>query len=53
MHVKLPGQDAIARQAGEQAVATRIKLPRRVVEQPFRQVAKRIAMALAVLVGTA
>ncbi|NJA59520.1 TrkA family potassium uptake protein [Streptomyces sp. NEAU-H3] len=53
MHVKLPGQDAIARQAGEQLVATRIKLPRRVVERPFRQVAKRIAMALAVLVGTA
>lgn len=51
--MKLPGQDAIARQAGEKLVATRVKLPRRMVERPFRQVAKRITMAFAVLVGTA
>ena len=52
-HVKLPGQDAIARQADEHLVTHRVKLPRKVVEHPFRQVAKRVLMALLVLVTTA
>lgn len=52
-HVKLPGQDAIARQADEHLVTHRVKLPRTVVEHPFRQVAKRLSMALLVLVATA
>ncbi|WP_459737989.1 potassium channel family protein [Streptomyces sp. E-15] len=51
--MKLPGQDAIARQAGEHLVTHRVKLPRKVVERPIRQVAKRLVMALAVLVATA
>ncbi len=51
-HVKLPGHDAIARQADEHLVTHRVKLPRTVVERPLRQVAKRVAMALLVLVGT-
>ncbi|MGW1025497.1 potassium channel family protein [Streptomyces sp. NPDC002577] len=51
--MKLPGQDAIARQADEHLVTHPVKLPRRVVERPLRQVTKRLAMALAVLVGTA
>nr|WP_202510226.1 potassium channel family protein [Streptomyces sp. SID5643] len=52
-HVKLPGQDAIARQADEHLVTHRVKLPRKVVEHPFRQVAKRLSIALLVLVVTA
>ncbi|MDH6625189.1 voltage-gated potassium channel [Streptomyces sp. LBL] len=52
-HVKLPGHDAIARQAGEHLVTHRVKLPRKVVEHPFRQVAQRLSMALLVLVATA
>jgi voltage-gated potassium channel len=52
-HVKLPGQDAIARQADEHLVTHRVKLPRKVVEHPFRQVARRLLMALLVLVATA
>ncbi|MFE9663020.1 MULTISPECIES: potassium channel family protein [unclassified Streptomyces] len=52
-HVKLPGQDAIARQADEHLVTGRIKLPKRVVERPLLQVAKRVLMALLVLVSTA
>ncbi|MGD1219216.1 TrkA family potassium uptake protein [Streptomyces krungchingensis] len=52
-HVKLPGHDAIARQAGEHLVTHRVKLPRKVVERPIRQVVKRLAMALALLVATA
>ena len=52
-HVKLPGHDAIARQADEHLVTHRAKLPRKVVERPIRQVAKRLLMALAVLVATA
>ncbi|WSQ10510.1 potassium channel family protein [Streptomyces sp. NBC_01231] len=51
--MKLPGQDAIARQADEHLVTHRVKLPRTVVEHPFRQVAKRLSMALLVLVATA
>lgn len=52
-HVKLPGHDAIARQADEHLVTHRVKLPRKVVEHPFRQVAKRVLMALLVLSATA
>ncbi|MEU2225357.1 potassium channel family protein [Streptomyces sp. NPDC018347] len=51
--MKLPGHDAIARQAGEHLVTHRVELPRKVVERPIRQVAKRLVMALAVLVATA
>lgn len=51
--MKLPGHDAIARQADEHLVTHRVKLPRKVVEHPFRQVAKRVVMALLVLVATA
>ncbi|MEU0004071.1 potassium channel family protein [Streptomyces sp. NPDC006314] len=51
--MKLPGQDAIARQAGEHLVTHRVQLPRKVVERPIRQVVKRLFMALAVLVATA
>lgn len=52
-HVKLPGQDAIARQADEHLVTHRVKLPRKVVEHPIRQVTKRLSMALVVLLATA
>ncbi|MFE0099314.1 potassium channel family protein [Streptomyces sp. NPDC059009] len=50
--MKLPGHDAIARQADEHLVTHRIQLPRRVVERPLRQVSKRLAMALFVLALT-
>ncbi|MCS0635262.1 potassium channel family protein [Streptomyces sp. LP05-1] len=43
----------MARNADEHLVASRIKLPRRIVERPLRQVAKRLLMALFVLVLTA
>jgi voltage-gated potassium channel len=52
-HVKLPGHDAIARQADEHLVTHRVNLPKKVVEHPFRQVARRVIMALLLLVGTA
>jgi voltage-gated potassium channel len=52
-HVKLPGQDAIARQADEHLVTHRVQLPPRVVERPLRQVTRRLLMALLVLVSTA
>ncbi|MET7616247.1 potassium channel family protein [Streptomyces sp. NPDC005408] len=39
----------MARRAEEQLVTSRVKLPRRVVERPMRQVAKRLLMALGVL----
>ncbi|MDA5284831.1 potassium channel family protein [Streptomyces sp. Isolate_45] len=48
-HVKLHGQDAMARGADEKLVSRRIKLPRRVVEKPLRQVGLRLLMALFVL----
>ncbi|WP_307717782.1 TrkA family potassium uptake protein [Streptomyces sp. V4I23] len=51
-HVKLPGHDAMARNADEQLITSRVKLPRRVVERPLRQVSKRLLMALMVLVIT-
>ena len=47
--MKLPGNDAIARQPDEHLVTHRIKLPQKVVEHPFRQVAKRVIMALTLL----
>nr|WP_202500290.1 potassium channel family protein [Streptomyces sp. SID5476] len=49
----MPGQDAIARKADERLVTHQVRLPRREVERPIRQVAKRLAMALFVLVATA
>ncbi|MFG2955652.1 potassium channel family protein [Streptomyces sp. NPDC048291] len=52
-HVKLPGHDAIARQADEHLATQRVKLPTKVVDRPIRQVTKRLAMALLVLVATA
>ncbi|WP_284116736.1 potassium channel family protein [Streptomyces fragilis] len=51
--MKLPGQDAIARQAGERLATYRVKLPQKEVPHPLRQVGKRLLMALAVLVATA
>ncbi|MFE5216321.1 MULTISPECIES: potassium channel family protein [unclassified Streptomyces] len=51
--MKLPGHDAIARQADEHLVTHRVKLPRKVVERPIRQVSKRLLMALGVLIATA
>ncbi|UYQ63330.1 potassium channel family protein [Streptomyces peucetius] len=47
--MKLPGHDAMARHADEHLVSGRVKLPRRIVEQPLRQVSKRLLMALTVL----
>ncbi|MCX5388318.1 TrkA family potassium uptake protein [Streptomyces sp. NBC_00083] len=51
-HVKLPGHDAMARQAGEHLITRRVQLPRRIVDRPLRQVAKRLLMALGVLILT-
>ncbi|MER5213980.1 potassium channel family protein [Streptomyces sp. NPDC002838] len=51
--MKLPGRDVIAREADEHLVMQRVKLPRKVVEHPFRQVAKRLSVALLVLAATA
>ncbi|WP_406331431.1 potassium channel family protein [Streptomyces sp. NBC_00203] len=51
--MKLPGHDAIARQADEHLVTHRVNLPKRVVERPILQVGKRLAIALLVLVVTA
>ncbi|WP_338698485.1 potassium channel family protein [Streptomyces sp. Q6] len=51
--MKLAGHDAMARQADERTATYRVKLPRRVVERPLLQVARRVVMALAVLVLTA
>ncbi|MFI6941465.1 potassium channel family protein [Streptomyces sp. NPDC050418] len=42
----------MARDADERLTNGRIRLPKRVVERPMRQVAKRLAMALSVLVTT-
>lgn len=47
--MKLPGQDAMARNADEHLITGRVKLPRRIVERPLRQVSKRLLMALVVL----
>ncbi|MFE9092794.1 potassium channel family protein [Streptomyces sp. NPDC007264] len=51
--MKLPGRDGIARRPDEHLVTRRVKLPRRIVERPLRQVAKRLTVALFVLVATA
>ncbi|MFJ6085612.1 potassium channel family protein [Streptomyces sp. NPDC092369] len=51
--MKLPGHDAIARQADEHLVLHRLKLPKKVVERPIQQVVKRLLMALLVLAATA
>ena len=51
-HVKLPGHDAMARRVDEHLVPTRILLPRRVIDRPLRQVAKRLLMAILVLAAT-
>ncbi|MGW1211654.1 potassium channel family protein [Streptomyces sp. NPDC002499] len=51
--MKLPGHDAIARQADEHLVPHRVKLPKKVVERPIQQVVKRLLMALLVLAATA
>lgn len=51
-HVKLPGHDAMARQADEQLAVSRVHLPRRTVERPLVQVTKRLLLALFVLVLT-
>lgn len=42
----------MARGADEHLVTSRVKLPRRIVERPLRQVAKRVMMALGVLALT-
>ncbi|MFC8074797.1 potassium channel family protein [Streptomyces sp. NPDC057307] len=42
----------MARHADEHLVTSRVKLPRRIVEQPLRQVSKRLLMALGVLATT-
>lgn len=47
--MKLPGQDAMAREADEKLVSRRIKLPRRIIDKPLRQVSKRLLMAMLVL----
>lgn len=51
--MKLPGDDTIARQADEHLVTYQVKLPQKVVQRPIRQVAKRLSMALLLLVLTA
>lgn len=43
----------MARQDDEKVVTRQVKLPKRVVERPLRQVAGRLLMALTVLVATA
>ncbi|WP_338677828.1 potassium channel family protein [Streptomyces sp. SCSIO 30461] len=42
----------MARQADEQLVTTRVRMPRRVVEHPLRQVGKRLLLALIVMAIT-
>lgn len=50
--MKLPGQDAMARRADEYLVTAPVKLPRRTVVRPLRQVSRRLLMALFVLALT-
>ncbi|KOG28038.1 MULTISPECIES: potassium channel family protein [Streptomyces] len=50
--MKLPSRDAMARHADERISGPRVRLPRRVVENPLRQVGKRLLMALGVLLLT-
>ncbi|WP_156727680.1 potassium channel family protein [Streptomyces apocyni] len=47
--MKLPGHDAIARQADERLTTYKVRLPRTMVAHPLRQVLTRLAMAIAVL----
>ncbi|MGW7103699.1 potassium channel family protein [Streptomyces sp. NPDC054838] len=48
-HVKQPGQDAMARRADEALVARQVTLPKRVVQKPLRQVARRLLVAFFVM----
>ncbi|MER5201632.1 potassium channel family protein [Streptomyces sp. NPDC002825] len=50
--MKLPSRDAMARHADERISGPQVRLPRRVVERPLRQVGKRLLMALGVLLVT-
>ncbi|WP_306328572.1 potassium channel family protein [Streptomyces venezuelae] len=50
--MKLPSRDVMARHADERISGPQIRLPRRVVQQPLRQVGRRLLMALAVLLVT-
>ncbi|MFJ7957359.1 potassium channel family protein [Streptomyces sp. NPDC096319] len=50
--MKLPSRDAMARHADERITGPQVRLPRRVVEKPLRQVGKRLLMALGVLLVT-
>ncbi len=51
--MKQHGRDVMAREAEERLVNARVHLPKRVVERPLRQVAKRVGMALTILFTTA
>lgn len=51
--MKLPGRDAMAREADEHLLGAQVKLPRRTPVRPLRQVLRRLAMAITVLVATA
>ncbi|GGU28068.1 potassium channel family protein [Streptomyces lavendofoliae] len=51
-HVKLPGQDAMARGAEEHLVGGQIRLPNPILQRPLRQVGARLLMALCVLLMT-
>lgn len=50
--MKLPSRDVMARHADERITGPQVRLPRRVVERPLRQVGKRLLMALGVLLLT-
>ncbi|MEX0169896.1 potassium channel family protein [Streptomyces sp. LMG1-1-1.1] len=50
--MKLPSRDVMARHADERISGPQVRLPRRVVEKPLRQVGKRLLMALGVLMLT-
>ncbi|MFE6852567.1 potassium channel family protein [Streptomyces sp. NPDC057674] len=50
--MKLPSRDVMARHAEERISGPQVKLPRREVERPLRQVGKRLLMALGVLAVT-
>nr|WP_314615608.1 potassium channel family protein [Streptomyces sp. DSM 40976] len=50
--MKLPSRDVMARQADERIAGPQVRLPRRVVEKPLRQVGKRLLMAFGVLLLT-
>ncbi|MFD8209919.1 potassium channel family protein [Streptomyces sp. NPDC059695] len=50
--MKLPSRDVMARHADERITGPQVRLPRRVVERPLRQVGKRLLMALGVLLVT-